>query len=226
MPRFSERARWTYALLLLFKLKGPSQKFGISTTKLAKLAGMSQQNASRVLEELERAGLIEREKRGNRMTISLTDEAISELRELLVGLLPQLNPPEGPIVVTGSLFTGMGEGAYYMSQRGYSSQFYQLLGFQPYPGTLNVRLTEGKDIMNFTKLLAQRPHVIKGFSSHDRDFEDVLAYTVTIENKIKGAVVRSLRTVYDATVAELIAPVYLRKALCLRDGDKVTFYYG
>lgn len=213
-------------MLLLYKLKGPSERFGISTTKLARLAGMSQQNASRIIVELEREGFIKREKSGSKMTISLTGKALSEIENLIAGLLPQVKTHEGPIVVTGSLFSGMGEGAYYMSQKGYSSQLSQTFGFQPYPGTLNLRLTDSGDIMNFTKLLAQRPHVIKGFSGYDRDFGDVLAYPVTIEYKIRGAVVRSLRTVYDATVAELIAPVYLRKELHLKDGDKVTFSYG
>jgi riboflavin kinase len=226
LARFSQRARWTYTLLLLYKLKGPSERFGISTTKLARLAGMSQQNASRIIVELEREGFIKRERSGGKTTISLTGKALSEVEGLLAGLLPHINPSEGVIAVTGSLFSGMGEGAYYMAQRGYSSQFYQALGFQPYPGTLNLRLTDSKDIMSFTKLLAQKPHVIKGFSGYDREFGDVLAYPVTIEGKIKGAVVRSLRTVYDATVAELIAPVYLRKELHLKDGDRVTFSYG
>jgi CTP-dependent riboflavin kinase len=38
---------------------------------------------------------------------------------------------------------------------------------------------------------------------------------------VKGALISALRTHYDASVIELIAPVFLRKHLKLKDGHKV-----
>jgi len=100
------------------------------------------------------------------------------------------------------------------------------LGFTPYPGTLNIRLTEQKDLMNFAKILTHKPIIIKGFRDNQRTFGDGLAYPASIEDKIQGAVVRSLRTVYDVTVVELVAPVYLRRALSLKNGQRIMFRYS
>ena len=45
---------------------------------------------------------------------------------------------------------------------------------------------------------------------------------VLIEGKIRGAIVVPEVTRYGEDVVELLAPVYLRRALKLRDGDQVT----
>jgi CTP-dependent riboflavin kinase len=42
-----------------------------------------------------------------------------------------------------------------------------------------------------------------------------------IDNKVKGALVTALRSHYDVSVLEIIAPVCLRKQLNLKDGNKV-----
>jgi CTP-dependent riboflavin kinase len=42
-----------------------------------------------------------------------------------------------------------------------------------------------------------------------------------IGNEVKGALVTALRSHYDASVLEIIAPSCLRKSLCLKDGNKV-----
>jgi CTP-dependent riboflavin kinase len=42
-----------------------------------------------------------------------------------------------------------------------------------------------------------------------------------IDNKVKGAFVTALRSHYDVSVVEIIAPVCLRKQLNLKDGNKV-----
>ena len=43
--------------------------------------------------------------------------------------------------VSGKVFSGLGEGAYYISLTGYKKQFISKLGFEPYPGTLNLKLS-------------------------------------------------------------------------------------
>jgi CTP-dependent riboflavin kinase len=42
-----------------------------------------------------------------------------------------------------------------------------------------------------------------------------------IDNKVKGAVVFAMRTHYDTSVLEIVAPVFLRSKLKLKDGNKV-----
>jgi riboflavin kinase len=62
---------------------------------------------------------------------------------------------------------------------------------------------------------------VEGFVNEDRTFGPVKCYPVTIENKERGALILALRSHYDASVLEIIAPVPLRKHLKLKDGHKV-----
>ena len=62
---------------------------------------------------------------------------------------------------------------------------------------------------------------IEGFKDEDRTFGSVKCYPVIIENEVKGALILALRSHYDASVLEIIAPVPLRKHLKLKDGQKV-----
>jgi len=42
----------------------------------------------------------------------------------------------------GRVVGGLGQGQYYISRKGYRNQFFQKLGFVPFPGTLNIKLDE------------------------------------------------------------------------------------
>ena len=42
----------------------------------------------------------------------------------------------------GKIVTGLGKGQYYISRDGYRTQFNLKLGFDPSPGTLNLKLAE------------------------------------------------------------------------------------
>jgi riboflavin kinase len=62
---------------------------------------------------------------------------------------------------------------------------------------------------------------IEGFKNEDRTFGAIKCYPAIIGSKIQGALISALRSHYDASVLELIAPVNLRKTLKLKDGQKV-----
>ena len=62
---------------------------------------------------------------------------------------------------------------------------------------------------------------IQGLKNEDRTFGIVKCYPAVIGNKVKGAVISALRSHYDSSVLEIIAPVTLRKQLKLKDGQKV-----
>jgi riboflavin kinase len=72
-----------------------------------------------------------------------------------------------------------------------------------------------------TELEAYPAIEIEGFKNEDRTFGLVKCYPAKIGNKIKGALILALRSHYDKSVLELIAPVNLRKHLSLKDGNKV-----
>lgn len=194
----------------------------ISTEYLAGKLGASQQTASRYLIELDNKGVIKRTITPEGCLIKITEPGIKELKRLysnLRFLMEAAYPPT--ITLEGVVFTGLGEGAYYISREQYTKQFIEKLGFEPYPGTLNLKLTTDYDIKTRSEVEAYPAIEIQGFSNESRTFGSVKCYPVTIENKAKGALVLALRSHYDASVVEIIAPVFLRKHLALKDGHKV-----
>ncbi len=116
--------------------------------------------------------------------------------------------------IRGKVTTGLGEGQYYISVQGYRNQFKERLGFDPYPGTLNLKLVEP-----FAQTAASLIK-IEGFRNENRTFGECRCYPVKI-NGIRGAIVRPERSSYPANLVEVIAPVNLRKTLCLSDGDEL-----
>jgi riboflavin kinase len=215
-------SRHLFTLLKLAEMGAHRRTAKISTQYLAQKLSISQQTASRYLIELDRQGWINRTVTPEGCLIRITQAGVSELNKLystLRFLMEATYPPS--ITLEGTVFTGLGEGAYYISKEGYRKQFIEKLGFDPYPGTLNLRLTTDYDVKARNELEAYPAVEIEGFKSEDRTFGPVKCYTVIIENKAKGALILALRSHYDASVLEIIAPVFLRKHLKLKDGHKV-----
>jgi riboflavin kinase len=214
--------RHLFTLLKLAELGAHRRTARISTEYLAEKLGTSQQTASRYLIELDNKGLIERTITAEGCLIKLTDSGIKELQKLyssLRFLMEAAYPPS--ITLEGTVFTGLGEGAYYISKEQYRKQFIEKLGFDPFPGTLNLRLTTDYDIKTRNELEAYPGIEVAGFTSEDRTFGPVKCHPIIIDNKVKGALVSAMRSHYDASVLEIIAPVPLRRHLKLRDGHKV-----
>ncbi len=210
-----------YALLKLAEHGSLRQAVLISSEELAKRLKCSQQSASRYLIALERAGLIRRTfvRRGELVEITKQGrEEIEMLQQLLSKLLRER---EVALALVGRVFTGLCEGAYYVSHPGYKRQFIEKLGFEPYPGTLNLRLASPEDVEARRRLDLYPSILIEGFRTKSREFGAAKCYRALINDVLEGAVVTAMRSHYDDTVLELLAPVNLRKKLGLRDGDEV-----
>jgi len=214
--------RQILALLKLAEMGAHRRTAKISTEYLAEKLGISQQTASRYLIELEQKAWIKRTIIHDGCLIRIDTAGTAELQKLysnLKFLMEAAYPPS--ITLEGTVFTGLGEGAYYIAKDFYRRQFIEKLGFDPYPGTLNLKLTSDYDIKTRMELEAYPAVDIEGFKNEDRTFGLVKCYPVMIDNKVKGALITALRTHYDVSVLEIIAPVCLRKQLNLRDGNKV-----
>jgi riboflavin kinase len=125
------------------------------------------------------------------------------------------------VTLEGVVFSGLGEGAYYIRQDGYRKQFIEKLGFDPYPGTLNVRLTSEYDTKTRQELENYPAIEVEGFKDESRSFGPVKCYPALINNKAKGAWIFAFRTHYDSSVVEIVAPHYLRNQLKIEDGQRV-----
>ncbi len=220
----TEKNEWRdlFTLLKLAEMGAHRRTAKISTEYLAQKLGIAQQTASRYLIELERKGWIKRTITPEGSLIRIDEAGIKELQKLHSNLrlwIEAAYPPS--VTMEGTVFTGLGEGAYYTTKEFYRKQFIEKLGFEPYPGTLNLKLTTDYDLKTRTELEAYPAIEIQGFKNTDRTFGIVKCYPATIDNKVKGAVITALRSHYDNTVLELIAPVNLRKQLKLKDGQKL-----
>jgi riboflavin kinase len=220
----TEKQEWQqlYMLLKLAEMGAYRRVAKISTDYLAKKLGISQQTASRYLIELENKNWIQRNITPDGSLIKIDEQGTRELQKLyseLKVLMEKSYPPS--VTLEGTVFTGLGEGAYYIGKEHYRKQIVEKLGFEPYPGTLNLKLSSDYDIKTRMELDAYPSVEVKGFQNEDRTFGLVKCYPVMIGNEVKGALVTALRSHYDASVLEIIAPSCLRKSLCLKDGNKV-----
>jgi riboflavin kinase len=220
----TEKQTWRqlFTLLKLAEMGAHRRVAKISTEYLAEKLGMSQQTASRHIIELDEMNWIERRITPEGCLIKITEAGIKELKKLhsnLCLLIEAAYPPS--ITLEGTIFTGLGEGAYYVTKEPYRKQFLEKLGFDPYPGTLNLRLTTDYDIKTRSELEAYPAVEIQGFKNETRTYGNVKCYPAIIDNKAKGALISALRSHYDASVIEIIAPVFLRRKLKLKDGHKV-----
>jgi riboflavin kinase, archaea type len=213
-------------ILTLIELlsKGARHNFvEVTTTLLGKDIGRSQQAASKHLLDLETSGYIERLKKGQKYAVKVTDKGYSEIQSLYLSLRAALESAPETMDFEGNVISGMGEGAYYMSLEGYRIQFREKLGYEPYPGTLNVRLTD-QIYMNGRLELGKHPSIfINGFSDGTRTYGWVKCYRATInDGAIDNAAVLVLeRTHYDDSMLEVIAPISIKHAAGIKNGDRI-----
>jgi riboflavin kinase len=186
----------------------------VSTEYLASKLGYSQQTASRHLIELEKRGWIKRTITPEGCLIMIEESGIHRLNRIYKNLqmIMEATHPTS-IMLEGTLFTGLGEGAYYVTRDEYRKQFIEKLGFDPYPGTLNIKLTSDYDMKTKSELLMYPAVEVDGFKDEARTFGAVKCYPAIINNKVKGAVISALRSHYNASVLEIIAPICLRSRL-------------
>jgi riboflavin kinase len=207
--------------LLLMGAKDKPVK--LSSKELAQRLGKSQQAASRNLVDLEREGLVERTRQGNETYLKLTGKGLCELSVLYASLTEVFQGLKSPTLeLRGEVFSGMGEAAYYVSLSGYRRQFIRKLGFDPYPGTLNVKLKSKADVQKRRELDNYDGITIEGFDDGRRTFGGAKCFPAVINGKLEGDIIILERNNYDESVAEVIAAANIRKAIGLEDGDEVS----
>lgn len=191
-----------------------------TTVNIASRLGFSQQTVSRHLIELENQGMIKREKATRGETVRITEKGMNELNKMYHTLHRVIEGPKTELTLEGEVFSGLGEGAYYVSQPIYMRQFQEKLGFTPFLGTLNVRLS--KKHLKDRSLLESIGYIeIEGFKDGARSFGAGRCYRVLINEEVEAFVVAALRSHYGEDVLEILAPVNLRERLNLKDGDTI-----
>ena len=211
-----------FVLLALARKGALSKKINSSTTQLSKELFVSQQSISRKLRELKEENLVEFSSSPSGITISISDNGKKELSKTF-GDLQKIFFGTTKKEFLGTVQTGLGEGKYYLSFPQYQKQILEKIGFTPFPGTLNLKVNE-HDLAFFKQDLEQI--TVNGFATKERTFGGLKAYKVLIDESIKGAIVFPDRSNNPAGIAELIAPVFLRKKLDLKDQDQLKVSEG
>ncbi len=192
----------------------------VSSTELGKRLGLSQQSASNYLVKLEEEGVLERRRHGRSLGVKLTERGMDELSLLRTELERAFGGEKGTLTFSGKVITGLREGAYYISLPGYNKQFVALLGFEPFPGTLNLKLS-GEDVEKKRELRLSEGLPISGFEQGLRTYGGARCFPARVEGEYAAAALSIERTHHDDTVLELISPHNLRRVLKLKDGDDV-----
>ena len=124
--------------------------------------------------------------------------------------------------IKGTITSGMGKGAYFMSLPVYKDQFKEKLNFSPFPGTLNIKISEGQ-IEDIHKIPEDKLKIIKG----KENFGDVLLIEAVLNDKINGAIIFPKKTTHGENIIEFIAAKNIKKELNVKDGDsiKITLRY-
>ncbi|MCX9083699.1 MAG: winged helix-turn-helix domain-containing protein/riboflavin kinase [Candidatus Methanoperedens sp.] len=200
-------------------LLGAHQKpLEMSSVEFATHIDSSQQTAARKLKALEDENLITRIIHNDGQLISITKNGIDLLQKELNDYQGIFSGNEGTIILRGKIITGIGEGQYYIGLDGYRTQFIEKLGFDPYPGTLNVRLDAIS--IHIRKKIAQSIN-ISGFTDQNRTFGKGSCFRIRISD-VEGAVITPERSHYPEDIVEIIAPVNLREHLELKDGTNIN----
>lgn len=212
------RPKEWFTLLEIARHARANGGFVASTVQLAQMLGISQQTASRRLHTLKKLGWVQSSDR--KSAVLITTKGWRALREVFVSLEDALGQASKPLQFTGVVSSGWGDGKTYVTMKGYMRQFKEKLGYEPYPGTLNVTISHEDELIR--QRIEREPAVrIDGFKEGDRTFGEVLCFPVEV-NGVEGAMLNIRRTHHDKNVVEVISPAHLRKVLSLSDGDPVT----
>ncbi len=208
-------------LVELAKLRAHHGFVPLSTEELAEKLGQSQQSASKHLQQLESLGYVERRRSGPKFAVKLTDSGQDIVRAYYSSLKVALErKPKEEMGFVGKVFQGLGEGAYYIGLEGYKTQFAKALGFDPYPGTLNLKLESASQVERKKELRGFEGLRIEGFQRDGRTYGGARCYRATVGKKgLPAAVLVIDRTHYDDSVLEIISPHFLRGDLGLKNGD-------
>jgi CTP-dependent riboflavin kinase len=122
-----------------------------------------------------------------------------------------------PIEFEGVVSAGLGEGARFTAIDWVGAALWRATGFDPWPGTLNLRLDE---VAQRTWQRAQRIHPgimidpAPGFCASR-------CHLLWLAGRVRAAAVVPEVDGYPADKLEIVAPVALRAALGLQEGDRV-----
>ena len=122
--------------------------------------------------------------------------------------------------IEGEVTTGLGKAAFFLSQEFYTREFEKNLGFVPFPGTLNVVVSDDH-LDEINKIKDACENLIKP----DEGFGAVKYIEAILNDEVNGAIVFPAKTTHEENYLEFISENRLRDELNLEDGDVVSLEF-
>ena len=122
-------------------------------------------------------------------------------------------------VLNGKVVSGVRKAAYFTQLDWVQEQCMEKLGFRPYPGTLNVEVSE--ESLPTVEAL-QREQGIE-LIPPDAEFCAARAMLLSV-GSVSGAIIIPAEDVrvHGKNIVEVISPLRLKDALQIKDGDSLT----
>jgi len=124
------------------------------------------------------------------------------------------------IILTGKVVKGMGKAALFLSIPAYKTRFKESIGYVPYSGTLNIRLT-ASEARKISRLTRSKHRLIKGFALGGKRYGSVRCYPALINGKTEAFVIRPRKSRYPNTIMEIVSKKRL-KVRGLKTGSIVS----
>ena len=121
------------------------------------------------------------------------------------------------IVLKGTLIKGLGEGAYFMSMEHYKKEIKKKLGFDAFPGTLNIKIVKNQ----YDLIKKIKPIKIIGYKKDGKIFGGASCYKARIKG-ISGAIIIPDINKHKKDITEFIAAVHVKSKLKVRNGCKIN----
>src|SRR5262249_55874039 len=129
--------------------------------------------------------------------------------------------------INGVIFSDLGQAASFMALDWVQAALSKSLNFTPFPATLNVRPKSEDDARLWAAIQSDWPGI--ALAPVDGRFCSARLYRVEVagplnpeKGKATGAVLLPNVTGYPRDKIEIVAPVRLKSALGVKDGDQLT----
>ena len=126
---------------------------------------------------------------------------------------------DGPIRLLGAVVSGAGDGAFFVGLEWFRVAVRRVANFDPYPGTLNVRLSDAEALRQWR---AVRDDAALSMTPPGPEDCGGRLVPILLDDDSQAAVVIPDVTRYGDELLEVIAPDRLRTRLGLRDGDLMS----
>ncbi len=123
-------------------------------------------------------------------------------------------------VLIGKVVSGVKQAAFFTQLDWVQEQCMEKLGFRPYPGTLNLELSE--ESLPIIDALQKE----EGVTLIPPDPKFCIAKALPVSSgEASGAIIIPSEDVkvHGKNIVEIMAPIMLKKALDVKDGDSLTF---